>query len=85
MHTCPRCDSKKGELMSKSPVEGAWEVYQCQTCFLHGDPVSRKALQIRRNTIRRLKLIRRKQKPYWFRLCRNERLDQRELYVRPPL
>lgn len=55
MHTCPRCDSKKGEVMSKSPVEGAWEVYQCQTCFLHGDPVNRKALRIPKNTIQRLK------------------------------
>ncbi|MFT0802645.1 non-oxidative hydroxyarylic acid decarboxylases subunit D [Bacillus swezeyi] len=33
MHTCPRCDLKKAETVSKSPVEGAWEVYQCQHCF----------------------------------------------------
>ncbi|KMM63005.1 phenolic acid decarboxylase [Bacillus glycinifermentans] len=33
MHTCPRCDSKKAETVSKSPVAGAWEVYQCQHCF----------------------------------------------------
>ncbi|MDE1407692.1 non-oxidative hydroxyarylic acid decarboxylases subunit D, partial [Bacillus licheniformis] len=33
MHTCPSCELKKAETVSKSPVEGAWEVYQCQHCF----------------------------------------------------
>ncbi|MBW7975318.1 hypothetical protein FOA26_15910 [Bacillus velezensis] len=33
MKTCPRCESKKGETVSQSPVKGAWEIYQCQTCF----------------------------------------------------
>ncbi|WP_026693411.1 non-oxidative hydroxyarylic acid decarboxylases subunit D [Peribacillus kribbensis] len=32
MHTCPRCESK-ADLMAKSPVEGAWEVYMCPVCI----------------------------------------------------
>lgn len=33
MHTCPRCESKRAEVVSKSPVEGAWEVYLCPDCI----------------------------------------------------
>lgn len=29
---CPRCESETVELMTKSPIEGAWEVYICDTC-----------------------------------------------------
>lgn len=29
---CPRCDTKEVELMVKSPVGDAWEVYLCKTC-----------------------------------------------------
>ncbi len=29
---CPRCDSEKVNLLTKSPVGGAWEVYICETC-----------------------------------------------------
>ncbi len=29
---CPRCGSETIELLTKSPVEGAWEVYICKTC-----------------------------------------------------
>jgi vanillate/4-hydroxybenzoate decarboxylase subunit D len=32
MNTCPRCESK-AELVAKSPVEGAWEVYLCPVCI----------------------------------------------------
>ncbi len=31
--TCPRCESQKTELVSKSPVEGAWVIYNCPVCF----------------------------------------------------
>lgn len=30
---CPRCDQHKAETVAKSPIEGAWEVYQCNLCF----------------------------------------------------
>jgi len=33
MHTCPRCESKEATVVSKSPVEGAWEVYMCPVCI----------------------------------------------------
>ncbi|MGA9173589.1 MAG: non-oxidative hydroxyarylic acid decarboxylases subunit D [Thermoactinomyces sp.] len=33
MHTCPRCETKKAEVVTKSPVKGAWEVYQCPVCL----------------------------------------------------
>ena len=29
---CPRCGSHTVEVVYKSPVEGAWEVYMCTTC-----------------------------------------------------
>lgn len=29
---CPRCDSDKVELLTKSPVGDAWEVHICNTC-----------------------------------------------------
>lgn len=72
--------------MSKSPVKGAWEVYQCQTCFLHGDPVNQKALQIQKNIIQPLKSIQKKQKQRLKSpLFRNERPDRRESTIRPSL
>ncbi|HET6872630.1 MAG TPA: non-oxidative hydroxyarylic acid decarboxylases subunit D [Sporolactobacillaceae bacterium] len=33
MHTCPRCESKKAEMVFESPVKGAWEVYVCPVCI----------------------------------------------------
>ncbi|MBM7645453.1 transposase-like protein [Scopulibacillus daqui] len=33
MKTCPRCESKKTETVSQSPVKGAWEVYLCPVCM----------------------------------------------------
>jgi rubredoxin len=30
---CPRCDSAKTQLVSESPVAGAWVVYNCLVCF----------------------------------------------------
>ncbi|MFS2170494.1 non-oxidative hydroxyarylic acid decarboxylases subunit D [Priestia megaterium] len=33
MHTCPRCEAKQANLVSKSPVEGAWEIYLCSVCL----------------------------------------------------
>ncbi|WP_430027573.1 non-oxidative hydroxyarylic acid decarboxylases subunit D [Paenibacillus turicensis] len=30
---CPRCDSKTIELLTKAPLEDAWEVYICGTCY----------------------------------------------------
>ncbi|WP_420236463.1 non-oxidative hydroxyarylic acid decarboxylases subunit D [Telmatobacter bradus] len=30
---CPRCESHKTEIVTKSPVEGVWEVYNCPVCF----------------------------------------------------
>ncbi|OAA83590.1 non-oxidative hydroxyarylic acid decarboxylases subunit D [Clostridium ljungdahlii] len=29
---CPRCDSKNVNLLTKAPVDDAWEVYICETC-----------------------------------------------------
>ena len=29
---CPRCDSNTVDLLVKSPVADAWEVYICSTC-----------------------------------------------------
>ena len=29
---CPRCDSEKISLLTKAPVDDAWEVYLCGTC-----------------------------------------------------
>lgn len=29
---CPRCDTDKVELLVKSPVGNAWEMYICSTC-----------------------------------------------------
>jgi vanillate/4-hydroxybenzoate decarboxylase subunit D len=29
---CPRCDSDTAGLLVKAPVDGAWEVYKCDTC-----------------------------------------------------
>mgnify|MGYP000152538320 CR=1 FL=1 len=30
---CPRCDQENVELMAKSPVGNAWEIYVCHTCW----------------------------------------------------
>ncbi|WP_085829780.1 non-oxidative hydroxyarylic acid decarboxylases subunit D [Collinsella vaginalis] len=30
---CPRCDHDQIETIATSPIEGAWEVYQCDRCF----------------------------------------------------
>jgi transposase-like protein len=32
MMICPRCDSEKVSLLTKSPVGDVWEVYLCGTC-----------------------------------------------------
>jgi transposase-like protein len=29
---CPRCDSEKVSVLTKAPVDDAWEVYPCGTC-----------------------------------------------------
>lgn len=29
---CPRCDSDTAKLLTKAPVDDAWEVYICETC-----------------------------------------------------
>lgn len=29
---CPRCDSEKVRVMTKSPVGNVWEVYVCEKC-----------------------------------------------------
>ncbi|YCA44065.1 vanillic acid non-oxidative decarboxylation protein [Bacillus sp. JZ8] len=31
---CPRCDSEKVSLLTKAPIDDAWEVYICDTCIL---------------------------------------------------
>jgi vanillate/4-hydroxybenzoate decarboxylase subunit D len=30
---CPRCESEKTGVLTRSPVEGVWEVYHCEDCF----------------------------------------------------
>lgn len=30
---CPRCESDNAELMVKAPVNEAWQVYICNTCY----------------------------------------------------
>jgi len=30
---CPRCESEKTGVLTKSPVAGVWEVYHCEDCF----------------------------------------------------
>ena len=30
---CPRCDSQQTEIVSSSPIEWAWVVYNCPVCF----------------------------------------------------
>lgn len=30
---CPRCDFEQISTIAKSPIEGVWEVYQCDQCF----------------------------------------------------
>jgi len=30
---CPRCESKKTSVLTRSPVEAVWEVYHCEDCF----------------------------------------------------
>jgi len=29
---CPRCDSENVNILTKAPVDDAWEVYICETC-----------------------------------------------------
>lgn len=29
---CPRCDSENVRIMTKAPVEDAWEIYVCDKC-----------------------------------------------------
>ncbi|MEH6985727.1 non-oxidative hydroxyarylic acid decarboxylases subunit D, partial [Priestia megaterium] len=31
---CPRCEFEKVSLLTKAPVDDAWEVYICETCTL---------------------------------------------------
>ena len=31
--TCPRCDGKHIEVLTKSPVGDVWEMYICGDCF----------------------------------------------------
>ncbi|MCL6631819.1 MAG: hypothetical protein K6T63_04225 [Alicyclobacillus herbarius] len=33
MAVCPRCEAKEASVIARSPVKGAWELYQCPTCF----------------------------------------------------
>jgi hypothetical protein len=30
---CPRCESAHPEIMSHSPVTGAWTIFHCPVCF----------------------------------------------------
>ncbi len=30
---CPRCDHEEISTIATSPVEGVWEMYQCDTCY----------------------------------------------------
>lgn len=30
---CPRCGSENIKTIAKSPVEGCWEVYECDECY----------------------------------------------------
>jgi hypothetical protein len=30
---CPRCESENTSVLTRSPVEGVWEVYHCADCF----------------------------------------------------
>lgn len=30
---CPRCDHEEISTIATSPIEGVWEMYQCDTCF----------------------------------------------------
>lgn len=32
MMKCPRCESNKVHVMTKSPVGNVWEVYLCENC-----------------------------------------------------
>jgi vanillate/4-hydroxybenzoate decarboxylase subunit D len=32
MNTCPRCDSKKTQILCESPVKGCWIMYVCPVC-----------------------------------------------------
>lgn len=33
MHICPRCESNRSEVVTRSPVKGAWEVLLCPVCL----------------------------------------------------
>ncbi|WP_405054215.1 non-oxidative hydroxyarylic acid decarboxylases subunit D [Telmatospirillum sp.] len=30
---CPRCRSRHGKILAKSPVENVWTIFSCPTCF----------------------------------------------------
>ena len=30
---CPRCDFAGVSVIAKSPIEGVWEVYECDQCY----------------------------------------------------
>ena len=30
---CPRCDSNNVKVLTKAPVDDAWEVYICEVCY----------------------------------------------------
>lgn len=30
---CPRCEDGTAEVITRSPVPGVWEVFQCATCL----------------------------------------------------
>jgi vanillate/4-hydroxybenzoate decarboxylase subunit D len=30
---CPRCETDKTDVLTRSPVAGVWEVYHCAECF----------------------------------------------------
>lgn len=30
---CPRCDFEGVSVIAKSPIEGVWEVYECDQCY----------------------------------------------------
>ena len=31
---CPRCDFEGVSVIAKSPIEGVWEVYECDQCYV---------------------------------------------------
>ena len=67
MHTCPRCEAKQANLVSKSPVEGAWRFTYATCVCLPGVLLNLRPSPILKNTLDHLKSI---QKTYrWQRTC----------------